>query len=220
MAMSRASRTDVAVEKGPDNHVDERVPETLFHRLSDHFQDCSFLVLLVGAVTIPGALRSPASAASPSITGVTATSLTDSATVTWTTDVPTDSQIEIGTTANYGAQPRRWTRTLATAHSQDLGGAANRTLCTTSASRVATARATWPRPPTMSSSRPWAIPPVGPLLDIGDTNVMNGNRFVSKAGGKVVSLSAHVGPVGSAPNNKFQMAIYRKSTAHRACCSP
>ena len=49
---------------------------------------------------------------------------------------------------------------------------------------------------------------VGPLVDVGDTNVMNANRFVSKAGGKAVSLSAHVGAVGAAPNNKYQMAIY------------
>src|SRR5262245_11467074 len=78
-------------------------------------------LLLVGAATVPGALHSPAGAAAPSITGVTASSLTGSATVTWTTDTASDSQVEYGSTSSYGSSTIL-DPTLTSAHSQALGG--------------------------------------------------------------------------------------------------
>ena len=170
----------------------------------------SFSRLLVVLLSFAAVLHVPTHtvvAAAPLITNASATGiLVDSATVTWTTDVAADSQIEIGTTVSYGTSTPL-APNLVTAHSQSLGALQPNTLyhfrvksrdgagnLATSADKVFVTA--------MGYSA------VGPLLDFGDNNVMNGNRFVSTAGGKVVSLSAHVGVTGVAPNNKFQMAIY------------
>ncbi len=179
------------------------------HRRSASFRSLTRLVaLVVGATALLWAPAGRAAAADPSISNVTASGiLADSATVTWTTDVPTDSQIEIGTTANYTAATPL-DANLVTADSQVLPALQANTLyhfrvrSRDNAGTLVTSADT-----VFITAMGYST--VGPLLDVGDPNVMNGNRFVSKVGGRVVSLSAHVGPVGTAPNNnKFQMAIY------------
>src|SRR5689334_17521748 len=96
-------------------------------RLRSFFRLFVPFLLLVGAATVPDALHSPAGAAAPSITGVTATSLTGSAILTWTTDTASDSQVDYGSTSSYG------TSTIldpnaTTAHSQGLSGLQTNTL--------------------------------------------------------------------------------------------
>lgn len=50
---------------------------------------------------------------------------------------------------------------------------------------------------------------VGTSIDRGDSNEINGGRFVMGASaGSVSSMSVYVGPVDPAPNNQFQVAIY------------
>jgi hypothetical protein len=49
---------------------------------------------------------------------------------------------------------------------------------------------------------------IGPLTDAYDGNYLNGSSFNSGSGGTLSSMSVHVGAVGAAPNNKFQMAVY------------
>jgi hypothetical protein len=51
---------------------------------------------------------------------------------------------------------------------------------------------------------------VGPLVDSGNINSMHGTRVVTgSAGGTVQSLSVYVDAVVAAPNNKYQVGIYR-----------
>ncbi|WP_159401045.1 Ig-like domain-containing protein [Streptomyces sp. NRRL B-24484] len=50
---------------------------------------------------------------------------------------------------------------------------------------------------------------VGSATDSGDSNYMNTSRFVTGAnGGALNSISVHVGAVGAAPNNQYQVAVY------------
>ncbi|MEV8096110.1 Ig-like domain-containing protein [Kitasatospora sp. NPDC085879] len=50
---------------------------------------------------------------------------------------------------------------------------------------------------------------VGSATDSGDSNYMNTSRFVTgSSGGALGSVSVHVGAVGAAPNNQYQVAVY------------
>ncbi|MER5866969.1 Ig-like domain-containing protein [Kitasatospora sp. NPDC002040] len=54
---------------------------------------------------------------------------------------------------------------------------------------------------------------IGTATDSGDSNHLNASRFVMGAkGGQVSSMSAYVGPVGTAPNNQYQLAIYQDAS--------
>ncbi|MFD0349409.1 hypothetical protein ACFQ0M_31980 [Kitasatospora aburaviensis] len=51
---------------------------------------------------------------------------------------------------------------------------------------------------------------VGPSTDTADSNYLNASRYVTgAAGGTVSSVSVYVGAVDTAPNNQFQVAVYR-----------
>ncbi|MCG6497534.1 Ig-like domain-containing protein [Kitasatospora sp. A2-31] len=51
---------------------------------------------------------------------------------------------------------------------------------------------------------------VGPSTDTADSNYLNASRYVTgAAGGTVSSVSVYVGAVDAAPNNRFQVAVYR-----------
>ena len=65
--------------------------------------------------------------AAPSITNVAATGSANGATVTWTTDLPSDSQVEYGTTTAYGSLTTLDTARV-TAHGQTVSGLAPDTL--------------------------------------------------------------------------------------------
>ncbi|WP_407988190.1 Ig-like domain-containing protein [Kitasatospora sp. CMC57] len=54
---------------------------------------------------------------------------------------------------------------------------------------------------------------IGAATDSGDSNHLNASRFVTGArGGQVSSVSAYVGPVGAAPNNQYQLAVYQDAS--------
>jgi hypothetical protein len=170
------------------------------------------VALLLGATAIPSPHVSHVLAAAPSITNVSANGiLTASATVAWTTDVAADSQVEYGLSANYGASTTL-DANLVTAHSQNIGGLqANTMYHYRVKSRDNTGNLALSADSVFITAMGYST--AGPLLDVGDFNVMNANRFVTTAGGKVVSLSAHVGTVGAAPNsNKYQMALYNEAS--------
>ena len=70
----------------------------------------------------------PADTTAPTISGVSASSITqNSATISWTTNEPADSQVEYGLTTSYGNQTTLNT-SLVTAHSQSLTGLSPSTL--------------------------------------------------------------------------------------------
>ncbi|MFI6447452.1 Ig-like domain-containing protein [Kitasatospora sp. NPDC050543] len=53
---------------------------------------------------------------------------------------------------------------------------------------------------------------VGASTDSDDSNYLNASRYVTgAAGGTVNSVSVYLGAVGAAPNNQYQVAIYRDS---------
>ena len=75
-----------------------------------------------GTATSANFIFSTSAAPAPVITSVTASSITStSATVTWTTDQPSTTQVEYGTTAAYGALPAL-NSTMVTSHSVSLTG--------------------------------------------------------------------------------------------------
>lgn len=50
---------------------------------------------------------------------------------------------------------------------------------------------------------------IGGSTDSGDSNHINTSRFVTgSTGGTVTGISVHVGAVGTAPNNQYQVAVY------------
>jgi hypothetical protein len=50
---------------------------------------------------------------------------------------------------------------------------------------------------------------VGTLLDTGDSHYMNGSKItVGSVTATVTSMSVYVGPIDTAPNNQYQLAIY------------
>lgn len=147
-------------------------------------------------------------AATPVISGIaTGNLLTNSATISWTTDVPSDTQIEYGTTTAYGSSTTL-NSALVTSHTQTIGGLQTNQLYNY---RVKSRDAGGDL--AMSANRTF-ITPLGTTTPGGSTdssnrNTMNTTRFTTVNGGKVASLSVHVGPVDpSASNRNFQMAIY------------
>ena len=58
---------------------------------------------------------------------------------------------------------------------------------------------------------------VGPATDSGDSNYLNASRYVTgSSGGTVSSVSVHVGAVGAAPGNQYQVALYADSAGKPA----
>lgn len=150
-------------------------------------------------------------AAPPVITNVaTSTVLSNGATITWSTDVVADSQIEYGLSTAYGS-----TTTLAPAlvssHSQAITGLqANQLYNFQVKSRDSAGNVTVSGNRTFITASGPAAP--GPDTDSGNSNTMNATRFTTTYGGKLQSLSAYVGAIDSSTTNRnFQMAIYTVS---------
>src|SRR5262249_36326979 len=86
--------------------------------------DTAITTSTVVAVTVTPA----ADVTAPVITGLTASSITKStATITWTTNEPSDSQVDYGLTPSYGNQTAV-DPTLGTTHTQTISGLAPGTL--------------------------------------------------------------------------------------------
>jgi hypothetical protein len=150
-------------------------------------------------------------AATPAISSVSHQNvLTTSATISWTTDVASDTQIEYGTTPLYGSSTTL-NSTLVTSHSQGLTGLQPNQLYNY---RVKSRDASGDL--SISTNRTFITAlgssAVGTSTDTSDSNTMNATRFTTTYGGKVASMSVYVGAVdASAANRSFQLAIYTAS---------
>lgn len=147
-------------------------------------------------------------AATPVISGVATSNLTTSgATVNWTTDIPADTQIDYGTTTAYGSSTTLNTQ-LVTNHSQQITGLlANQLYNYRVKSRDSSGDLA------LSQNRTFITPlgttTPGSSTDSSNSNTMNASRFTTVSGGKVASLSVHVGAVDpSLSNRNFQLALY------------
>ena len=149
-----------------------------------------------------------AGATTPVINNVVAANLlTNGVTITWTTDLPADTQVEYGATTAYGSSTTLNTQ-LVTNHSQAMTGLqANQLYNYRVKSRDASGDLA------LSQNRTFVTPlgttTPGGSTDTSNSNTMNTSRFTTVAGGKVASLSVHVGAVDASLNNRsFQLAIY------------
>jgi hypothetical protein len=166
---------------------------------------CAVLVAsgIAGLVT-----TAPASAAGPTVSNVRVTALgTTTATIAWDTDIPSDTQVVYGLTAAYGSQTTLNTATV-TSHTAGLTGlAANRSYHYQVRSRTAGGELTSSADRTFTT--PLGATTAGGSTDTSNSNGMNGTRFTSAEGGKVVSMSVNVGAVDpSVSRRSFQLAIY------------
>ena len=97
----------------------------------------------VGKSSVSVSIQGTAPAQTPVISNVSVTNITATgATISWTTDIPTETQVDYGTTVSYGdTSPLE--RTLSTSHSVTLAGLSRKTIyhirtCGTSAQGVQT----------------------------------------------------------------------------------
>lgn len=150
-------------------------------------------------------------AATPAISNVTVTNIqATSATVSWTTDVISDTQIEYGLTTSYGSSTTL-NASPVTSHSQTITGLqANKLYHYKVKSRDASGDLATSGDRTFITSLGTTTP--GTATDSGNSNTMNATRYTTGEGGKLSSVSAYVGAVdASAANRSFQMAIYTAS---------
>lgn len=144
---------------------------------------------------------SSAGAVTPVITNVATTTTTNSATVTWTTDLPSDTQIEYGPTVAYGSSTAL-NSTLVTSHSQTVSGlSVNQLYHFRVKSRDASGDLA------MSANQQFMT--YGASTDSSNSHTMNATRFTTATGGAVTALSVHVGAIDSSTSNRsFQLALY------------
>lgn len=150
-------------------------------------------------------------ASTPVITQITTAAIThNSATISWKTDVVSNTQIEYGLTANYGSTTTLNT-TLVTDHTQSITGLQpNQLYHFKVMSRDASGDLAVSGDRTFITTLGSTTP--GTSTDSGNSHTMNATRFTTGNGGKVASLSAYVGAVdASAANRNFQLALYTAS---------
>lgn len=166
------------------------------------------LVFLVLSVQMVLLFVTSALAATPVITNVAHQNiLTTSATITWKTDIASDSQIEYGTTPAYGSSTPL-NSALVTDHSQTITGLqANQLYYFRVKSRDALGDLAISGNRTFITA--FGSSAIGPQTDSHNSHTMNATQFTTLYGGKVASLSVHVGSIdASAANRNFQLAIY------------
>ena len=163
-------------------------------------------LLLVGVAAFGAQL--PASAAGPALSNIRVSTLgTTSATISWDTDVASDTQVLYGTTSALGSVTPI-DATLVTAHSRAITGLSpNRLYYYQVRSKTGSGEVTTSGTRTVAT--PLGATTVGALSDSQDSNSINTTRFTTVSGGKVVSLAAYVGAVdASVARRSFQMGIY------------
>lgn len=164
--------------------------------------------LAVLAATLFSPLIASVFAATPTIGSITTTNLqATSVTISWTTDVVSDTQISYGTTTAYGSNTPL-VGTLVTNHSQTITGLApNQLYHFQVKSKDALGDLA------VSSDRTFITPlgttTPGGSTDSSNSNTINTTRFTTATGGQVASLSVYVGAVdASVSNRNYQLAIY------------
>ena len=171
-------------------------------------------VFLAGVLLTAPPLTATADAATPVISGLTVSALgTDRATISWTTDIPADTQIDYGLTSAYGSTTPLVTA-LTTSHSQTVTGlAANQLYHFRVRSRDATATLATSANSTFATLLGVASP--GTLTDSSNSNGLNATQFTTARGGTLTSLAVHVGPVdAAAANRQFQLAVYTSTATN------
>ncbi len=174
------------------------------------------LVALLGAVLLATgvaslAVTAPATAAGPTLSDVRVTVLgATTATIAWSTDVGSDTQVAYGPTATYGSSTTLNTA-MVTSHTANLTGlSANRTYHYQVRSRTSAGELT--TSPDRTFTTPLGATTVGGSTDSSNSNGMNATRFTTVEGGRVVSMSVNVGAVDpSVARRSFQLAIYAAS---------
>ncbi len=147
-------------------------------------------------------------AATPAISNITVSNvLSGAATISWTTDVISDTQIEYGLTASYGTSSTL-NASPVTGHTQTIGNLqANKLYHYKVKSRDAAGDLATSGDRTLITAMGATAP--GTTTDSGNSNTMNTTRFTTGDGGKLTSLSAYVGVVdANVANRSYQMAIY------------
>ncbi len=165
------------------------------------------VILSVEVIAYSGSL-SAAIASAPVITNVAATNIgATSGTISWTTDAVSDTQIEFGTTAAYGASTTLVAAPV-TSHIQNLTGlSANQIYHYRVKSRDAIGELSVSGDRTFLTALGSTTP--GAATDSSNSGTMNVTRVTTAAGGQVSSLSVHVGAVDATLSNRsFQLAIY------------
>jgi len=166
----------------------------------------AFASIIIVALCIP--FVQSAFAAQPTITGITSVAAANSATISWQTDVVSDSQIEYGLTSAYGSQTPV-NSGLVTSHSQTITGLqANQLYHYRVKSRDLSGDLAVSGDRTLITALGQTTP--GSSVDSSNSHTMNASRFTTTNGGDVASLSVHVGAVdANAANRSFQLALYR-----------
>lgn len=144
-------------------------------------------------------------AATPVITGVAVSNvLSTSATIAWATDIASDTQIEYGLTTAYESTTTLNTAQM-TSHSQNITGLqANRQYNFQVKSRDSFGNLATSGNRTFTTASGATTP--GTNVDSDNSNTMNATRFTTVDGGKLASLSAHVGAVDSTVTNRSTTA--------------
>lgn len=184
-----------------------KTPSLLFRK---RLFSSSIHVVVFLALCVPSFFMFVASvvAAAPVINNIaTSNLLTNAVTVSWTTDVASDTQIEYGTTTAYGSSTTL-NGALVTSHTQTITGLqANQLYNYRVKSRNVGGELA------MSGNRTFITPlgttTPGSSTDSSNSNTMNTTRFTTVNGGKVASLSVYVGAVdASVSNRSYQLALY------------
>lgn len=147
-------------------------------------------------------------AAFPVITEITTSNVSSNgATVSWKTDVVSNTQIEYGLTTSYGSSTTL-NASLVTTHTQNITGLqANQLYHYRVKSRDASGDLSTSGDRTFITTL--GSTTAGTSTDSSNSNTMNATRFTTGNGGKLASLSVNVGAVDANVNNRnYQMAIY------------
>lgn len=180
---------------------------TLFCKASSKIRGGALLSLVFCLMISPQFVMS-ALAATPVISNISTSNIqSNAATISWTTDVISDTQIEYGLTTAYGSSTAL-NGTLSTGHSQTITGLqANQLYHYKVKSRDVSGDMAASGDRTFITALGATTP--GTSTDSGNSNTMNATRFTTTNGGKLASVSAYVGAVdASVANRSFQLAIY------------
>lgn len=171
-------------------------------------------VVFLAGILLTAPLSATADAATPAISAVTVTAIgPDRATISWTTDIPADTQIDYGLTSSYGSTTPL-VATLTTSHSQTVTGlAANQLYHFRVRSRDGTGTLSTSGNSTLATLLGVATP--GTLTDSSNANGMNASQFTTVRGGTLRSVAVHVGVVdANVANRQFQVAVYTSTATN------
>ncbi len=170
------------------------------------------------------------SANAPTISNINVSNITTSgATISWTTNLQSDTQIEYGLTSTYGSQTPR-NSLLVTSHSQTISGLTANTVYhykVKSSNGVLTQSAdqTFATTPPVATGQTLLTTQIPTLMNISDgvgVNYELGTRFQSNVAGNILAIrfwkssketGTHTGRVWSASGTQLASVIFTSETA-------